>query len=188
MEGTRADLLADLADGDVQAWQGVVDSYAGLLWAIARARGLGAGDAADVVQTTWLRLFENARSVRDAERLRAWLAVTARREALRVLGLAGRSVLVSDDAQLEPVGADAPVDELVLLWERDAALWQACESLPSRCSRLLRLLFADPAPSYAEIAATLGIPVGSIGPTRARCLDCLRRRKEVRQELQPDLR
>jgi len=178
---TRADLLADLADGDAAAWQGVVDRYAGLIWTIARARGLEASDAADVVQTTWLRLFENARSVRDPERLRAWLAVTARHEALRVVGRARRSVPVGDETQFEPVGADAPIDELVMLSERAATLRQACETLPSRCRRLLGMLFADPAPSYAEIAATLQIPVGSIGPTRARCLDCLRRRKEVLQ-------
>jgi RNA polymerase sigma factor (sigma-70 family) len=184
---TGQDLLARLASKDPQAWQEVIDRYEGLIRKVARSRGLQANEAEDVVQTTWLRLLLHAGSVHNAERLATWLATTARREASHVLRLAGRHILVGDDTGFGP-GPDAmPAADLSLLRsERDAGLWRALESLPDRCGRLLKLLLTDPPPSYAKVAAELGMPVGSIGPTRARCLDCLRRRKEVQAELQPD--
>ncbi len=183
MQQLSTDLLADLADGNARAWRAVVDRHTGLIWSVAHSYGLSASDTADVVQTTWLRLLEHARSLRDADHLRAWLAVTARHEAIQVLRRASRSTLVDDDSRLESSAEDVPVDEPMLRSERDATLREACETLPSRCRRLLPLLFADPPVSYAEIAAVLAIPMGSIGPTRARCLACLRHRKEVQQAL-----
>lgn len=176
-------LVASAADGDETAWSALVDAYSGLVWAVARGVGLGRADAADVSQTTWLRLAEHVRSIREPASVGAWLATTARREALRTAQAAGRSVLRDP---LDPSGgvadADAPtVDAGLLAEERQAALWRALRRLPMPCRSLLRLLLADPAPSYAEVSAALNMPIGSIGPTRARCLDRLRVAPELIQ-------
>jgi RNA polymerase sigma factor (sigma-70 family) len=170
-----AELVTRARRGDRQAWDEIVDRHAGTVWAVARAHGLDAHTAADVSQVTWLRLVEHLGSLRDPEWLGAWLATTAKRESLRVLRLRGREVSVEEP---EPGDGDDPgaaPDAGLLTAERNAELWRAFASLPDRCQHLLRLLTADPAPSYAEVAAVLGRPIGSIGPTRQRCLDCLRR-------------
>lgn len=170
-------LLERAAAGDQQAWNALVDAYSGLVWAVARSHRLGSADAADVFQATWLRLVEHLGAIREPDRLGSWLATTARREALAVLRRAGRDLPVGDLTTLEPrdtVG-DAP-DHDLLRRERDRALWQAVRELPAQCQAVLRLLLLDPPPSYAEVSAALDIPIGSIGPTRARCLDHLRRR------------
>ena len=169
-------LLAAAAAGDQRSWEAIVDRYAGLVWAVARSFRLSAVDAADVTQATWLRLVEHLRDIRDADRLGAWLATTARREALALLRHAGRDV-PAGDWELEPELPDRePVEAGMLRAERNADLWRAFDRLPWPCQRLLRVLLAEPAPTYAEAAAALSIPVGSIGPTRARCLQTLRQR------------
>jgi RNA polymerase sigma factor (sigma-70 family) len=180
-----ADLLARLGQGDAAAWGEVVERYSSLIWAIARAHRLDASRAADVSQVTWLRLLEHVDEVRQPDRLGAWLATTARRECLRAIKLRQRDLLVGDDGELDQgdhASGAGPGDAL-LDAERNAALWRAFESLRPQCQRLLRVLLADPEPSYAEVSAALGMPMGSIGPTRARCLDCLRRNKELRAVL-----
>ena len=179
MEGTAALVSAALA-GDQRAWDVLVDRYTGLLWAVARAHRLSTPDAADVVQTTWLRCVEHLDRVRDAERLGPWLATTARRECLRSLQRAGRQVPSDDDRLFDPpdTAQQAP-DASLLRRERAGVLWGAVDALPDRCRRLLRVLMADPPPPYEAVSAALGMPVGSIGPTRSRCLDRLRRVAEV---------
>jgi RNA polymerase sigma factor (sigma-70 family) len=169
-----ADLVLAAGQGDQTAWERLVDRFAGLIWAVARAHGLSTTQAADVSQVTWLRLVEHLGSLRDPEHVGAWLATTARREALRTLRSRSREAPSADVAT--EGGLPAPPPDLdVLLSERDAVLWRAFEELPPRCQRLLRLLLTEPPPGYTEIAAALGMRVGSIGPTRARCLGCLRR-------------
>ena len=179
-----ADLLARLRTRDATAWEELVERYTGLIWAIARAHRLGQAQAADVSQVTWLRLLDHLDEVRQPERLGGWLATTARRECLRTIGSNRRELLVGDDPRLERAepGAAGPGDGL-LDAERDVNLWRAFDALPPRCRRLLRVLLADPEPSYTEVSAALGIPIGSIGPTRARCLACLRRSREFRAVL-----
>jgi RNA polymerase sigma factor (sigma-70 family) len=166
-------LLEAAAGGDQDAWNTLVERYSRLVWAVARGHRLSQADAADVTQATWLRLVEHLDGIKEPERLGAWLATTARRESLRQLGRAGRDVPVGDglDAGLTPMG---PADAGFLLAERDTLLWKAVDSLGDRCRTLLRVLMADPPPSYEEVAAALGMPVGSIGPIRGRCLDRLR--------------
>jgi RNA polymerase sigma factor (sigma-70 family) len=167
-------LVRGAADGDHRAWEALVAEFGGLVRAITRAHRLGEADAADVAGATWLALVEHLDSLRDADRVGAWLATTARRECLRVLRNAQRQVPTDHDfADLASQAADAAAD--LVLEERDAALWRAFGRLPERDQALLRLLVADPQPSYEEISATLGMPIGSIGPTRARCLERLRR-------------
>jgi RNA polymerase sigma factor (sigma-70 family) len=164
------------------AFDGLVDRFGGLVWAVARSQGLSPADAADVSQTTWLRLTEHLRNIRDPERVGGWLATTARNEALRTLKRSARQVPVEPDGNFaRPVGADEPgLDQALLDDERDAALWRAFDALPPPCKLLLRTMIVEPAPSYAEISQTLEIPVGSIGPRRSRCLEHLRRDPGVR--------
>jgi RNA polymerase sigma factor (sigma-70 family) len=170
-------VLVRLADaGDQNAWDTLVGRFNGLLWAIARAHRLDSFAADDVVQTTWLRLLEHLGQIKDPERLPAWLATTARRECLRMLRRSGREVMgVADDVAVELVDRlTEPLDDRLLTDERDVALWQCFQQLPDRCQTLLRILMASPPPSYGDVSAALGTPVGSIGPTRGRCLDRLR--------------
>jgi len=163
------------AGGDQRAWNAIVERYSGLVWAVARGFRLGAADAADVSQATWLRLVEHLGDIRDGERLGAWLATTARREALGVLRRDKRSA-PSDMLELLPTSPDAlssPEDQ-VLRTEQEAGLWRAFRRLPERCQQVLRVMLADPPPTYAEAAGALDMPIGSLGPTRARCLGTLR--------------
>lgn len=174
-------LVRRAAAGDARAWEGLVDSYVGLIWAIARSHRLGPGDAADVSQITWLRLLENIHRIDDPSRVGAWLATTARRECLRVLGRSSRQLLVAETETLpQPASFAAPeVDDGLLAREREEHLHRALEQLPQRCQDLMRLLMLDPPPSYEEISAALDMPIGSIGPTRGRCLRRLRRSLEA---------
>jgi RNA polymerase sigma factor (sigma-70 family) len=162
------------ASGDHRAWDALVDEFGGLVWAVARAHRLSDADAADVAGATWLLLVEHLGDLREADRVGAWLATTARRECLRVLRGAQRQVPTGDDIEAEPADATDVAAELMTA-QRDVALWRAFARLPERDQALLRLLVADPAPSYEEISAALEMPIGSIGPTRARSLERLRR-------------
>jgi RNA polymerase sigma factor (sigma-70 family) len=178
------------AGGDAAAWQLLVERFSGLIWSITRAFRLASDDAADVFQTTWLLLAEHIDRINNPERVGAWLATATRRECLRCIRMSRRTIPTGDITLLEhkPVDDD-PTQEAVLRAERErqnaeqsAAIWLAAERLPEGCRRLLRILMASPPPSYAEVAAALDLPVGSIGPTRARCLE------RLRQELSGDLR
>ena len=162
-------LVRAAATGDEQAWSELVDRYGGLVWSVARAHRLPPADAADVVQTTWLRLVEHLDRLQDPAHVGSWLATTARRESLRALRLSARQVPVPEDA-LPEHDSGARVETALLAEERDRQLWSAFASLSERCQTLLRVLLADPPPSYQEVSAALALPIGSIGPTRARCL------------------
>ena len=176
-EVSSADLLARAAKGDQRAWDAIVNRYSGLVWSVCRSCGLNQADAAEVSQTTWLRMVQHVDSIRQPERLGAWLSMTARRESWRIHRQTGRTVLVEETDLFE--GAQTPTDELdrgLLDAERQQALHEAFLTLSPHCQRIMRMLMTDPAPSYAEVAAALDIPVGSIGPTRGRCLAILRER------------
>jgi RNA polymerase sigma factor (sigma-70 family) len=168
-----AELVAAAAAGDQQAWDSLTLAFASMIWAIARAHRLCHADAADVSQATWLALLEHLGTLRDPARVGAWLATTARRECLRVLRDGQRRVLLGDDTP-EPESSDPAPGDLLVLSERDAALWRSFERLRPSDQALLRMLMADPRPSYEEIAAALDMPIGSIGPTRQRALRRLR--------------
>ncbi len=162
------------ARGDDAAWKALVEQFSGLIWSVTRAYRLGSADAADVFQTTWLRLAEHIGRLDHPEYVGAWLATTARRESLRASRASARVVLTDDAVLGAQEAGEATPEQAVLLSERSDLLWRAFRTLPARCQLLLRLLMATPAPSYAEVAAALDRPVGSIGPTRARCLRLLR--------------
>ncbi len=177
-------LLARAETGDQSAWNEIVDRFTNLLWSVCRSYFLPQDQAIDVVQTTWLRLVENLARIKDPERLPGWLTTTARNECLRHLHRAGREeVGWSETAVPELVDelslsqGDSPVsavDARLLDDERDAALWRCFSALSERCRTLLRVLMATDANAYAEVSEALGLPIGSIGPTRMRCLARLR--------------
>ena len=175
-------LVRGAAGGDEAAWHGLVTRFSGLVWAVARAHRLAHADAADVYQTTWLRLAEHIGRIEHPERIGAWLATAARRECLQSLRSAAKAAPTDDLDRLDTTPAVGnPTEEAVIAAEteredadRAAAMWRAFGRLSGRCRELLRILMATPPPSYAEVAAALGLPLGSIGPTRARCLQRLR--------------
>jgi RNA polymerase sigma factor (sigma-70 family) len=170
-----AGLVRGAVAGDRQAWERLVEQYARLIWSITADFRLAENDAADVAQTTWLRLLEHIDRIEHPDRVGSWLAATARNECLRSLAARKRIVLAQDEEVLSGVVASCPeVDERILADERDQVVRDAVSRLPRRWQRLLELLMADPPTSYADISDELGLPVGSIGPTRGRCLAQLR--------------
>jgi RNA polymerase sigma factor (sigma-70 family) len=167
-------LLDAAADGDRHAWNELVDRYGRLVWAVIRSFGLDHAAAADVSQTVWLRLVEHCGDIRDPERLSGWLATTARREAIRVLRIQRRQQ--PSDVVLDVADRSSPLtDEMLLDDEMSREVYAAFQLLSDSCQQLLRLLTTEPRLDYATIGRMIGRPVGSIGPTRARCIANLRR-------------
>jgi RNA polymerase sigma factor (sigma-70 family) len=174
LEGEQvAQLVSAAAIGDASAWDELVREFTGLVRSVARAHRLSDADAGDVAQATWLRLFEHLDRIKEPARLGAWLATTARRECLRVLRGSQRHVLLDDEWEYSD-STDAPADSAVLAAERDLALRRCFGRLRPTDQQLLTLLIADEEPAYTEISVALAMPIGSIGPTRARALDRLR--------------
>jgi RNA polymerase sigma factor (sigma-70 family) len=174
-------LVMHARNGDKQAWDALVERYAPLVWSICRRYRLGGADAEDVSQNVWLHLVDQLDSLRDPAALAGWLATTTRRECLRVLREArrtqtGRHVL---DAENIPANQTGMAEHELLIAERHAALREAFTHLPPACQQLIALLIEDPPVPYAQISAKLGIPAGSIGPARGRCLDKLRRHPAI---------
>ena len=170
-----AALVLRARDGDRQAWERLIDQFARLIWSITGEFRLAESDAADVAQTTWLRLLEHIDRIQYPDRVGSWLAATARNECLRNIAAHKRVVLGHDNADLDNAVAQEPdIDARLLAAERAQVVQDAMSSLPRRWQRLLELLMADPPASYAEISDQLGLPIGSIGPTRGRCLAHLR--------------
>ena len=180
-----ATLVRHCLDGDAAAWRAVVQRNQRLVYAIALRCGLDEAAAADVFQTVFERLFENLYRLAQPERLRAWIVTTARREALRQMQRARREtatspdvlVELSDNSASETTAEEALPDAVLEELQRSDHLRRALDRLDPRCRSLLTALFLDDDndSGYAEIARRLGLPVGSLGPTRARCLDKLRR-------------
>jgi RNA polymerase sigma factor (sigma-70 family) len=173
-ESTIVDLVLRARDGDNAAWQELVRRYAPLVWAIGRQFRLETADIEDVGQTVWLSLVEWLPRLREPAALPGWLATTTRRECVRVVEAArkrGTRQLPDDTPQTE---SDL-TERRVLAAELDAALRDAFAQLGAHCQQLLVLLMQTPRLPYSEISARLDMPVGSIGPSRARCLARLRR-------------
>lgn len=173
-ERNPADLVTAAAGSDAQAWEAIVAQYSRMVGSIARGCGLSDADVADVRQTVWLRLLEHVGRLRNPERVGSWLATTTRNEAMR---LARQRRLTRPVEGLEALAAPAePTDWVsrVETEERRTQVRALVATLPVRQQELLEQLMADPQPSYVEIATSLGIPVGSIGPTRQRSLRTLR--------------
>jgi RNA polymerase sigma factor (sigma-70 family) len=165
-------MVAAAGRGDQSAWSALVARFRGRVLRVARSHGLNPYQADDVAQETWLRLFRNLERVRDPLALGAWVDTTARRECLRALRGTRREELTDEELGVDRVADDEADEELAA---RRAALARALGSLPGRQRELMECLLAESEPSYADAAQQLGIPIGSIGPTRARCIERLRR-------------
>ena len=173
-------LVRAAADGDQKAWEALVERFSGLVWSVTRGFRLSHHDAAEVSQTTWLQLVEHLGDIREPERVGAWLATTTRRLCLTTLRKTGRALPMDlADGTLVAPDTIAELDTALDARRRRAALSRALDDLPEPGKALLVLLSSDPAPSYAEAAAALDMPIGSIGPTRARCLERLRRSPQL---------
>jgi RNA polymerase sigma factor (sigma-70 family) len=169
-----AELVRRAAAGDELAWRQLIDGLGPLLRRVSLTYRLGEAEAADAVATAWLRLFENIGSLRDGSAVPGWLITTLRRECLTRARARSRERPVSDFA-----GVDEPVDVVdfdrwLLHADRRQMVHRALMELSEQQRQLIVMLFAHPAPSYAEISASLAIPIGSIGPTRCRLLGKLR--------------
>lgn len=171
-------LVRAAARGDSQAWEQLVDRFTDLLWSVCRAHRMTDEDAADAVQLTWLRLLEHLDRIRDPQRLAGWLATTCRRECLALLRRSRPLLSVEEEHMDRLAGGGFPADEPLLTAEGHAALWKAFRLLSDWCQQVLRHLVVDAeegSPSYRLVAAKLNAPVGSLGPTRKRCLSQLRK-------------
>ena len=162
--------------GDKQAWDALVERYAPLVWSICTRYRLGATDAQDAGRSVWLHLVEQLGNLRDPAALPRWLATTTRLECARVLRAADgpHAAVLALDAENICDGHAEIAEQQLLAAERHVALRQAFTSLPPRCQQLITLLIHDPPTPNGQISATLGVPVGSIGSMRGRCLHQLR--------------
>jgi RNA polymerase sigma factor (sigma-70 family) len=173
-------------DGDHHAWDQLVERFIPLVMSVTRRYGLSPEDASDVNQTLWLRLVEHLADIREPAALPGWIVTTTKREALRLLKSRRRDVPVDPMAGFALDGVQGPeVDDDLLRFERYRALRDGLAQLRPRHRELLLLLMADPPLSYDEISARLDMPKGSIGPTRARCLDELRKTHAMKGLLAP---
>jgi len=173
-----ADLLRRAAAGHADAWAAIVDRHTPMLRGRVRRYRLQEADAHDAVQATWLRLAQNLDRIHTPAHLAGWLAAVASRECLRILHDKRRAVVTAEAgyATADPgTGPEQLAVDTLTRAEAQAAVARAVATLPPRRRALLQALFADDGRSYAEISREIGIPVGSIGPTRARVLAQLRR-------------
>jgi len=172
---STADLVTSARNGDKQAWDALVERYAPLIWSICYRQRLDWADAEDVSQAVWLHLVEHLKNLREPGALPGWLATTTRRECCRVRRAPRARPADGQTLECVPDEQTATAEHELLVAERNSALREAFARLPEGCQRLLALLITDPPTPYTEISAKLGIRVGSIGPSRQRCLDRLRR-------------
>ena len=172
--GSLPDLLLGISNGDRSAWDEIIRKYGKLVSTTVRSFRLQEADALDVIQTTWLRLAENAHRVQHPERLAGWLATTARRECLRSLRHAKTGPNFADWALEAVSDPSAGPEQRAIDANTAQMLRDLIDELPPLRRKLIRMLFTDNPRSYAEIADIAGIPLGGIGPTRARALRQLR--------------
>ncbi|SFW82341.1 sigma-70 family RNA polymerase sigma factor [Amycolatopsis australiensis] len=165
-------------------WRDLVARYSSLIRSVCRQFRISGADAEDVSGAVWLRLVANLPDIREPDALPGWLRTTTRHECLRLLRHRARQIPADSALFAEP--ADPAFDATLLGAERRAAARHACARLPRRDRELLALLFCDPPKSYREISATLGMPIGSIGPSRARCLARVRRMPAIAALLADD--
>jgi RNA polymerase sigma factor (sigma-70 family) len=171
-----ASLVLKAREGDASAWEELVVRFGALIAATGRRYRLSTADAAELQQTTWLRLVENLHRIEQPASVGGWLATTARHESLAILRRSARYRGGSDEmlANMPDVYLPEP-DARPIAEEREVVLGAAWERLNPRCQRLLSILVTDEAPGYKEVAQLLDMAIGSIGPTRQRCLQHLRR-------------
>ncbi|OLT39140.1 hypothetical protein BJF86_08875 [Serinicoccus sp. CNJ-927] len=161
-------------EGQDQALGELVDLASPLLWNVARAHGCDREAAEDVVQDVWIRLVDRAADIRESGAVLGWLVIAVKRESWRTAKMARRTSY-DPTGTVDPGETEPGPEAAAILTERQQVLWAAVQELSERCRQLLRIVAFCDRPDYDEISAALGMPRGSIGPTRGRCLDKLRR-------------
>lgn len=174
-----AQLMAEASGGSQDAWNQLVERYERLVWSVVRGFRFDDATSADVVQTVWLRFVEHLDRIRSPGAVPSWLATTARNESIRVSKARRRQVPIEFIQDIPDSAVPGPA-ELVEDSQEAAAAVAAFQGLSGQCQELLRLLIAEPPLDYEAISLMIGKPIGSIGPTRGRCLDRLRRLMESR--------
>ena len=169
-----ADLLDAARGGSEDALGQITAELSPMLWHVARAAGLGADDAEDVVQTAWERLLSHLPDIRVPQALVSWLVVTTKHEAWRMRSNGRRQLPADQEWLTELPDHAAGTEEQIVIDEQQRALWRAVGRLSEQCQELLRIVAFVPRPDYQAVSAALGMPVGSIGPTRGRCLEKVR--------------
>lgn len=173
-------LLQKCRDGDARAWDKLVESLSGIAYSCCRRAGLNVADAEDVFQATFIALYRNLDRVDEARALPKWIAMTCSREAVRVKRIADHTVTLPENSSLEDVmvSDESSASEVAADASSADAVREAMRQLGGRCAQLLSRLFCEEPQEYQQISAELGIPTGAIGPTRARCLEKLRKSLE----------
>ena len=180
-ENALPEMVAAAAAGEREAWNSIVDRFDPLILSIIRRYRLSQSDGEDVRQTVWLRLVENLKKMRDPRALPGWIGTTTKNEVVRTLVARRRLQPVDPEVQAELTATDqADPDEGIILLERRRAVRESLIELSSERRKLMLLLFADSRVCYQLVGGQLGIPVGSIGPTRARCLSQLKGAPAIR--------
>jgi RNA polymerase sigma factor (sigma-70 family) len=181
----NSELLARCAQGEQAAWDTMVERFTRLIGSVLRSYRLSAADTEDIHQLTWLKLVQNVDRIRDPDRLGTWLATVARREAVKVVNRRRQTVVTGDSEFLDShAGQDDSPEQLLIAAERGRHVQGALGCLSGQCQELLKLAMADPPASYDEIAAVLGISMGSVGPIRTRCLRRLKQALALQETLQ----
>ena len=186
-DSPTADLVLRARKGDADAWDALVERFAPLIWSICGRYSLGRADAHDVGQYVWLRLVDQLEAIHDPAALPGWLSTTTQRECIHTLRAARSPQPLGHELDIESIPDEQTgmAEHELLRAERHAVFREAFHRLPPPCQRLLALLLEDPPVPYAQISARLGIPAGSIGPTRSRCLDKLRRHPAIAALINP---
>jgi RNA polymerase sigma factor (sigma-70 family) len=177
------ELVSMCLKGDGHAWEALIIRYRRLIYSVPVRFGFEEADASDVFQAVCLKLLEHLHEVKDESRISGWIVTTTTRQCLHVKSLKSRETTGEDGLQ-EPQDPALNLEELRILTEQQQAIRDAVEELTGRCRSLIGKLYFDHSfPSYDEISVQMGIPVASIGPTRARCLEKLKtilRRKGIK--------
>ena len=169
------DLALAASSGDQAAWKELIARFGGMIAAVGRRHGLSSADVDELQQTTWLRLVENFDRIEHPERVGGWLATTARRESLQILRRGAKYTSGVDEMLTNMPDHRSPeIDARPLAQEREVVMRAAWGRLKPRCQQLLSLLIVEDTVGYKDLSKLLNMPVGSIGPTRARCLENLR--------------
>jgi RNA polymerase sigma factor (sigma-70 family) len=176
------ELIVACREGEASAWESLVERYERLVYSIALSYGVSRDDAADVSQMAFLSLFRSLDALSDDSRLSAWLATVAHRQTKRILLRHRREYPDSQSMIDERLPSVDPASETPMeRWEVVEWLQHGMSSLSERCRQMLMALYFDQEePSYAEVATRLGMPLGSVGPNHARCMERLKQLLEGR--------
>jgi RNA polymerase sigma factor (sigma-70 family) len=173
---TDPELVAMCLDGDALAWETLIMRYRRLIYSFPVRFGFAPADAADVFQNVCLRLIEHLHEVKDESKLGQWLGTVAARQCLSAMSARQKETETAEDDFEEPLDPAKDLEEIRILTEHQQAIRDCVDELPPRCRELVQMLYLDArSPTYQEISEVLGMPVASIGPNRARCLEKLRK-------------